>query len=338
MAHLSRVKPHRQREKKLQIGVMDLYKLVKVATYSGITVVGVAGNSMILVVFAIITYQEHKLVGSELILSHLSLANLLGYLTRIFPTILFEMGVKGYINDAGCKLTSAIFRVFRGMAISLTCLLSCFQGVILSSSGTSSSMKTRIQEGMSAAIGFLYVMNITVNTPFALYATPIFNTTGIKYVYGPGYCIVVYPDKVSFEASGFVSFALDLVLVVLMVLASSYILWILHRHSKQVKGLRSSSSNKRGPSAETQAARAVVTLVTFYVTLYGIDNTIWLYQTVSTHLLALVTDIRVKRKVNESQRQDELTSQIIILPLPLSSMRVDNDLLSLYFSEHKLKI
>ncbi|KAM4701925.1 olfactory receptor class A-like protein 1 [Discoglossus pictus] len=272
---------------------MELYNLVKVATYSGITFVGVAGNILILLVFVIITYKEHKLVGSELILCHLSLANLLGYLTRIFPTILFEVGVKNHMNDVSCKITSAVFRVFRSMAISLTCLLSCFQGAILSPAGISSSLKTRIQEGMSPAIGFIYVMSITVNIPFALYATVPFNTTGIKYAYGPGYCIVVYPNKVSFEASGFVTFALDLILVVIMGMASSYILWVLHRHSKQVKGLRSSSTNKGQKSVETQAAHAVVTLVTFYVTLYSIDNTIWLYQTVSTHLLALVTDVRV---------------------------------------------
>ncbi|XP_053313508.1 olfactory receptor class A-like protein 1 [Spea bombifrons] len=272
---------------------MDLYRLVKVSTYSGITLVGVTGNILILAAFAVICYQERKLIGSELILCHLSLANLLGYLTRIFPTILFEMGVKGHINDTGCKVTSSVFRIFRGMAISLTCLLSCFQGAILSSAGTSSTIKMRIQEGMQPAICILYVMSITVNTPFAMYATEAYNITGVKYAYGPGYCIVVYPNKVAFAASGFVSFALDLVLVVIMALASGYILWILHRHSKQVKSLRSSSSSKGQVTAETQAARAVVTLVTFYVTLYGIDNTIWLYQTVSTHLLALVTDVRV---------------------------------------------
>ncbi|MEE6493520.1 hypothetical protein FKM82_016872 [Ascaphus truei] len=272
---------------------MELYKLVKVATYSCITFMGVTGNVLILAAFSAISYQEQKLVGSDLILCHLSLANLLGYLTRIFPTILFEMGVRGHIDDAGCKVTSAVFRVFRSMAISLTCLLSCFQGAILSSAGTSSSFKTRIHGGVAPAIGFLYVMSVTVNTPFGLYATQAFNTTGIKYAYGPGYCIVVYPNKVSFEASGFVSFSLDLVLVVLMGMASCYILWVLYQHSKQVKGLHSSSSNKGQSSAEAQAACAVVTLVTFYVTLYGIDNTIWLYQTVSTHLLALVTDVRV---------------------------------------------
>ncbi|XP_063303366.1 olfactory receptor class A-like protein 1 [Pelobates fuscus] len=272
---------------------MELYKLIKVAMYSSITLVGVTGNVVILAAFVVMVHREHKLVGSELILCHLSLANLLGYLTRIFPSILFEIGVKGYINDAGCKVTSAIFRIFRGMAISLTCLLSCFQATILSSAGTSSSLKIKIQDSMQPAICILYVMSVIVNTPFGMYATEAFNYTSVKYAYGPGYCIVVYPDQVSFAASGFVSFALDLVLVVLMALASCYILFILHRHSKQVKALRSANTNKGQVSAEGQAARAVVTLVTFYATLYGIDNTIWLYQTISTHLIALVSDIRV---------------------------------------------
>lgn len=272
---------------------MELYKLVKVATYSGITFIGVIGNVLILLAFIVISYQEHRLVGSELILFNLCLANLLGYLTRIFPTILFEMGIKGYINDAGCKVTAAVFRIFRGMAISLTCLLSCFQGAILSSAGANSLLKMKIQDGMFPAIGFLYVMSITVNTPFGMYATQPFNTSGLKYVYGPGYCIVVYPDKMSFEASGYVSFALDLVLVIVMALANCYILWVLHKHRKQMQGLRISATNKGQSSAEGQAARAVVTLVTFYVTLYGIDNAIWFYQTLSTYLLALVTDIRV---------------------------------------------
>ncbi|KAG8589281.1 hypothetical protein GDO81_006331 [Engystomops pustulosus] len=272
---------------------MELYKLVKVATYSGITFTGVIGNILILSSFVMIAYEERRLAGSELILFHLCLANLLGYLTRIFPTILYEMGVKEHIDDAGCKVTAAVFRIFRGMAISLTCLLSCFQGAILSSAGANSILKVKIQDGMLPAIGFLYVMSIIVNTPFGMYATKPFNTTGLKYAYGPGYCIVVYPDKVSFEASGYVSFTLDLVLVLLMAVANCYILWVLRRHRMQVKNLRTSSTNRGQASAEGQATRAVVTLVTFYVILYGIDNTIWFYQTLSTHLLALVTDIRV---------------------------------------------
>ncbi|XP_069488809.1 olfactory receptor class A-like protein 1 [Ambystoma mexicanum] len=254
------------------------------------TTVGVVGNSIILMSFAFIAHQEHQLTKSETVLSHLAAANLTVYLTRTLPAVFYEYGWKDLFGDTSCKVVSYVFRVFRGMAIGLTCLLSCFQCGILSR--TNMADKQKINRLINPVIAALYLANMVLNADVVIMTTKPYNASHFKYGFNPGFCLVIYPGKVPFEAKGYASFSFDLLFVILMALASIFILLILHRHSKKMKAVRNEDQNQ-GTRAETQASKTVILLVCFYVSFYSIDNTIWLSQTIFNELSVMVSDIRV---------------------------------------------
>ncbi|XP_069488811.1 olfactory receptor class A-like protein 1 [Ambystoma mexicanum] len=266
------------------------YSIIKGTIYFLISTVGVVGNTLIMMSFALIAHQEHQLAKSETILSHLAAANLIVYLTRTLPAVFYEYGWRRLFDDGSCKVVVYVFRIFRGMAIGLTCLLSCFQCGILSR--TNMADKQKINRSVYPLIAVLYLANMAMNAHSAMLTTAPYNVSNFKYTFNLGFCLLVYPEKISFEAKGYASFAFDLLFVILMALASVFILLILHRHSKKMKAVRNEDQNQ-GTRAETQASKTVILLVCFYVSFYSIDNIIWLSQTILNELNVVVSDIRV---------------------------------------------
>ncbi|XP_078496679.1 olfactory receptor class A-like protein 1 [Lissotriton helveticus] len=271
---------------------MEPYRATKATIYLLTTCFGVVGNIFILLSFATIANQEHKLAKPEIILSHLAASNLLVYLTRTTPSIFFEYGWRNLFGETSCKVVSTLYRVFRGMSIGLTCLLSCFQCIILNKSLRNMAEKQKIHNSVNPLIAILYFTNVVENIDAIMMATNPYNATNLKFVFNPGFCLIIYPGKIEFEGKGYSSFAFDLIFVILMALASFRILLILHRHRRKMKAIRKADSNEGG-SAETQAAKTVILLVSFYISFYGIDNTIWLSQIVFNEITTVVSDVRV---------------------------------------------
>ncbi|XP_069488808.1 olfactory receptor class A-like protein 1 [Ambystoma mexicanum] len=269
---------------------MESYYIIKASIYLLMTTIGVVGNTLILLTFALIVYQEHQLAKSETVLSHLAAANVIVYLTRTLPAVFHDYGWKDHFGDASCKVVSYVFRVFRGMAIGLTCLLSCFQCAILST--TNMADKQMVHYSVNPVIAGLYLANMAINSDVVLMATRPHNASHLKYVFNPGFCLIIYPDKRTFEATGYVDVAFNLIFVILMALASARMLLILHKHNKTMKTIRNEDQN-RGHRADQKAAKTVIVLVSFYVSFYGIDNTIKLSQTILNELNVMVSDIRV---------------------------------------------
>ncbi|XP_069488810.1 olfactory receptor class A-like protein 1 [Ambystoma mexicanum] len=271
---------------------MDTYNVVKASIYLLMTIIGVVGSVLILMFFAIIARRERHLAKAETILSHLAMANLIVYLVRSTPSVFYEYGWKDLFDTSSCKVVSLLYRVFRGMSIRLTCLLSCFQCAILSKTNVILLQKQTIHNSVNPLIGLLYLANLVENVDAIMMATKPFNATNLKYVFKPGFCLIIYPGKREFEAKGYSSFAFDLLFVILMALASFRIVLILQRHSKKMKAVRKVDGNESA-SAETQASKTVILLVSFYITFYGIDNTIWLSQIIFNEISQVVSDIRV---------------------------------------------
>ncbi|XP_078496678.1 olfactory receptor class A-like protein 1 [Lissotriton helveticus] len=270
---------------------MEFYNIVQGTLYFSVTFTGIVGNILILLFISLAAYQEGKHTTSEVIFSQLAAANVIVYLTRTLPAALFKFGLKNFFDDASCKITALAFRTSRGMSIGLTCLLSCFQCAILSGTKRNVSEKQKIHRCVHPVTAILYVINIAANIDSAVFATNPYNLTDMKYVYNPGFCIVVYPGKMAFEGKGYATVTMDLFLVIVMALASCQILLILYKHRKKMQGVRSSSQSQTG--AESQAAQSVVLLVFCYTIFFGIDNALRLYQTASNEIITMLSDIRL---------------------------------------------
>ncbi|XP_043932206.1 olfactory receptor class A-like protein 1 [Protopterus annectens] len=271
--------------------MMNTYETQKAVSFLALLIVGVPGNVLILVTFAQITYSDHHLLPADVILTNLAFVNLLHVLARGMPQTLFSFGVRNMFNTLGCQLIVFIFRVSRSLSICLTFLLSAFQSVTIAPADSKlSSFKQTLAKNNLYFIIFFWLLSGTTNFAF-IYSTSQTNLTVYRFTVNLDYCFVQFPGKESYESNGFMYLIRDLIIVILMALCSIYILFVLYRHSKSIKGIRS-SDRTQSVSAEARAAKTVVTLVVLYVILFGIDNMIWVYTLLVPQNAVVASDMR----------------------------------------------
>ncbi|XP_069488805.1 olfactory receptor class A-like protein 1 [Ambystoma mexicanum] len=257
------------------------------------TVLGISGNVMILIPLMCIIWKGYKTMRAEVILSHLAMANLLVCLTQGIPYCLYALGVRELFTDIMCKILLSIFRAARGLAILLTCLLSCFQCVtIAQSSKCWVYMKVLMHNHLALILVAIYVLNMANCINLPMFTVGARNLTSFKYTFNLGYCLVIYPDQLTIQGIGFGMFTRDLLIVITMTTASGYILQLLYRHGKQVQTIRASQQYKER-NAEARASHTVVSLVIAYATLFSLDCLIWFYQLVmATEVHPVVSSVR----------------------------------------------
>uniref|UniRef100_A0A8C4STX8 Vomeronasal type-1 receptor n=1 Tax=Erpetoichthys calabaricus TaxID=27687 RepID=A0A8C4STX8_ERPCA len=224
--------------------------------------------------------RTRKLMTADIILCHLALVNLLVAFVRSIPQTLAAFGYQNLFDDLGCKLSLLCFRILRGLSISLTCLLSTYQAVLIApaSSKLLAPLKHRIPKYLPHIFLCLYVFCSITSVHTILYAvSKLVNNTIPPYTFNLDYCFVRYTDYSAYLGTGFTNFLRDFIFIVLMAVMSAYILILLYRHSQKVKHIRSSDRGHSGARAETRASQVVVTLVILYVIFFGVDNAIWLY-------------------------------------------------------------
>ncbi|XP_069488800.1 olfactory receptor class A-like protein 1 [Ambystoma mexicanum] len=230
---------------------------------------------------------------SEVILLNLTVSNLVMSFTRGLPNTLYILGMPNVFNNTHCRLLIYVSRVSRAMSICLTCFLSCFQYVtLMSTTATCMRVKARLQVFLGPVVVLLLMVNATLCISPLLYTVSSTNLTDLDYAFRISYCIVIFPGNTAFLINNFVLFARDLMFVVGMSIASYSILKTLYKHGQQVKGIRS-SERSQSLSAEARASTTVGTLVALYVLFFGIDNSIWFYQSTSSKtVLTSLSDIR----------------------------------------------
>ncbi|XP_069488802.1 olfactory receptor class A-like protein 1 [Ambystoma mexicanum] len=257
--------------------------------FAFMTATGLLGNILVLLAYFLIAHQQKKLVPAEIILLALALTNLVYDITLAFPHTVFIFQVKYLVSDSDCKFDLYMARVSRALSICLTSLLSSCQCAALASRRWR-YFRLNSQKHLFLGVFLLLFVSMVSSMSTAFFARASGNSTNLNYVFDLGYCLVIYRDKTSFHLVGFVAFARDFIFVVIMTISSTHILWILYRHAKQVRGIRG-SDRMRQDSAESQAAKLVVTLVLVYVLIFGIDNGLWFYQFTLRRGDEILTDV-----------------------------------------------
>ncbi|KAG2468503.1 olfactory receptor class A-like protein 1 [Polypterus senegalus] len=273
----------------------DTRQVFKAAAFLVLTVISIPANIFVCYAFLFTLVAERKLMTADIILCHLAFANLVMALNRSIPQTLTAFGYKNLFDDAGCKLTLFCFRIFRGISISLTCLLSTYQAVLVSPATSKLvPFKARIPQYLWHLMASFYILYSAININAALNSFASFpNNTIPPYTYNLQFCFVSYPDQIGFVSGGLANFFTDLLFIVSMTAMSGYILLLLYKHSKKVRSLRISESGQSGARAEVKASRAVVTLVSLYTVFFGVDNFIWLYSLTVVRVAPLLSDVRV---------------------------------------------
>ncbi|XP_028654577.2 olfactory receptor class A-like protein 1 [Erpetoichthys calabaricus] len=274
---------------------MDTRSIIKASAFLILTLISTPSNIAICCAFLEMLLTDGKLMATDVILLHLALVNLMVALSRSVPQTLTAFGCTNLFDDLGCKVIFFCFRLFRGLSISLTCLLSVYQAVIISPAITKLAvLKTGLSKGLVPLIIFLYAFcSATCVYPILFAVSKLINNTVPPYTYNLEYCFIPYPDAASYVSAGLINFFRDFVFILLMAIMSIYILILLYQHGKKVKSIRSSDRGHSEARPETKASRAVVTLVILYVIFFGVDNIIWLYSLSVLRVATLINDIRV---------------------------------------------
>ncbi|XP_029429408.1 olfactory receptor class A-like protein 1 [Rhinatrema bivittatum] len=269
---------------------MDLCVVIKGMSFLLQTSMGILGNCIIL--FAYIQVLC-KLTLIDIILSQIAFANTMVLLTRGVPQTMTVFESEHILDDVGCKTVIYLYRIVRALSVCMTCLLSVFQAVTLMPVNSRwSHLKTIVPKHLVSWITCIWLLNMAVCIAAPFFSSTPRNGTIQKFTLNLGFCHVHFPDQVGYIINGVAVSVRDFIFVILMVLASVYILLILYRHHRQVQGIKS-SNNSQKTVAETKAARTVLQLVLLYVIFFGIDNIIWIYMLTVTQVPVLVTDMRV---------------------------------------------
>lgn len=272
------------------LAAMDLCVTIKGVSFLLQTGMGILGNTVVLLAYAHIICTEPKILPVDMILCHLAFANLMLLLTRCVPQTMTVFGLKDLLNDPGCKVVIYTYRIGRALSVCITCMLSVFQAVTIAPAGPRlSRLKPALPSLVLPTFAGLWLLNMAICIAAPFFSMAPRNGTVPAFTLNLGFCHVDFRDSLSYVINGVAVSGRDFAFVALMVGSSGYILLLLHRHSRQVRGIRRS----HGGGAETRAAKTVVTLVILYVVFFGIDNVIWIYMLTVAKVSPVVADMRV---------------------------------------------
>lgn len=279
---------------------MDSDMLTRGLLYLFLTVVGVPGNSTVIWAFLHMGYAERKLLPADAIVLHLACVNLLVVGVRCLLETLATFALANVFNDTGCKAVIFVYRTSRSLSIWLTFVLSAFQCLSIAPPGSSwAGLRALVSRYLGAIFLALWIVNTSMSSAAIAFSLGSSNASALmQHGINVQFCFVRFPSRLSRDANGAGQVGRDVVPMALMTTASLIILVFLYRHSQQVKGLRggaAASGKRQGSSAEQRAAKAVVALVTMYVTFYGVDNGLWVYTLTvqKTMRSSLTSDLRI---------------------------------------------
>ncbi|XP_005341851.2 vomeronasal type-1 receptor 4 [Ictidomys tridecemlineatus] len=233
-------------------------------------VVGVLGNSSLLLHYLVLYFTGFKVRHTDLILQHLIVANLLTLLCRGVPQTVAAFGVKIFLSDAGCKLLFYLHRVGRGVSIGSTCLLSVFQAIKISPEDSScSELKLNIPKYIGSSIYLSWVLCLLVNVIFLMYMTGRRSNKNITILTDFGFCSGVRQDSTTHSLHAALLTFPDVMCVGLMLWASSSMVLILHRHKRRMQHVHKSSSPRSSP--ESRATKTILLLVSTFVSFYTLS-------------------------------------------------------------------
>ncbi|KAM4795746.1 olfactory receptor class A-like protein 1 [Rhinophrynus dorsalis] len=272
---------------------MDIQLIIKAIGFILLAVIGIPGNLYILVKFAFIKIIEKKLLPANAILMVLALMNLLIVFSRIILQYLNAIGVENFLDDSKCKFFVYTYRVSRAMSICTTSLLSCHQCILIApKTRVWFFLKQKVTQNILLITFAVLVINLILYRTSIMYAIVQKNSTTSPYKLRLVYCDMDYLTYNNYIVNGAIFASRDFIFVVLMTLASTYIVYVLVCHERSIKGKRS-SDRAQGKSAEYKASRAVILLVILYVILFGFDNSMWIYTLTLSNVTPDMNEARI---------------------------------------------
>ncbi|XP_072462614.1 vomeronasal type-1 receptor 3-like [Notamacropus eugenii] len=227
-------------------------------------IIGVLGNFFLVYHYPFHFNTQKRLRSINLILVQLSFANVIFLLSRGIPTVIFSWEVNIFLNDTACKILSYLQRVFRGLSLCSTCLLSSFQAIAISPNTPKwAVLKVKSPKCIILCCVFCWILNLLMDVALLVPRTDLRqNNTNTKGRDKEGFCSIHPYAMNSLKLQIWKSFY-DSVFVIFMVVNSGYMVLLLYRHHQRVQHIHSTSLSPR-VFPEIRATKTILLLVSTY--------------------------------------------------------------------------
>ncbi|XP_021021786.1 vomeronasal type-1 receptor 4-like [Mus caroli] len=240
------------------------------------TMLGMLGNSALLCCFIITDFSGIKTRPIDLIVKHLTWANIMVVICKGIPQTMTTFGHTYFLDDITCKLVFYLHRVARGFSLDSTCLLSVFQAITISSSiSKSAQLKARIPKIIGPSLVLCWLLCLLVNIFIIMTVTDMRDKGNLTEFRHLLYCLAVNNSKQTYRVYVIILASSDVICLGLMMLASGSMLVILVKHRQKVQYIHRSLATKT--FHETKATQIVLILVISFVVLYGTSFILMMY-------------------------------------------------------------
>ncbi|KAM9095494.1 vomeronasal type-1 receptor 3-like [Sarcophilus harrisii] len=186
------------------------------------------------------------------------------FFSKGFSDILINLGMENFLNDVGCKLIFYFSKLSTALSMCFTCYLCVFQAVIISASVSRlGKFKTWFLNHIIYFCLFFWTINPLLEISTILSITGPRHTNNTEDEFNFGNCYIEKYNNVYYVIVS----VRNVFCVVLIVLASCYIVYLLYRHHHRVQTIHSSSVSAR-TFPEVRATQRVLLLVSTFVFFY----------------------------------------------------------------------
>ncbi|XP_073443410.1 olfactory receptor class A-like protein 1 [Dendrobates tinctorius] len=270
---------------------MELRVFIKAFGFLLLLIIGIPGNVFICLQLTYVRISEKKLLPTNMIMAILCFFNFFVLFSRIIPQSLNALGVEDLLDDTECKLVIYTYRVSRAMSICITCLLSCHQCILIAPM-KQIYLKQKVTQRSVIIILFLWIINLCTYPFFVLNANARKNGTTSIYTLHLVYCEADFLNYRSYIMNGMFYAIRDFIFVIVMIISSSYMVCILFYHGRNMRRMMTTDKSQRH-MVHYKASIAIISLVSLYVALFGLDNSLWIYTLTLSNVSPDMNDTRI---------------------------------------------
>ncbi|XP_004644788.2 vomeronasal type-1 receptor 2-like [Octodon degus] len=233
-------------------------------------VIGSLGNFCLLWHSTFLYLSGYRVRSIDLILRHLTVANLLVIFSRGIPETMSVLGMKDFLNNDGCKLVFYVQMIGKGVSFSTTCLLSVFQAITISPRSSKwAKMKALKYIGLCPFI--FWVLHMMLNFRAVLFVVDKRNNSELTTTIDYQYCSVTNSSKDNNSIFVALTLSHDILCLQLMIWSSGSMVFILYQHKQRTQHIhRHNISTSSSP--ETRASQSILILVCAFVSFYVLTS------------------------------------------------------------------
>lgn len=251
------------------------------------TIMGVVGNSSLFYHCVFLYCSRSRLKSTDLIVMNLTVANTFVLFSTGIHYTMLSFGSYHVFSDFGCRLFSYVRGVGRGVSIGTTCILSVLQAITISPRNSQwAQLKGKARTYIFSSMFLYWLLQMLINVIYCMFLSSNLNNKNITNRKSFGYCSSVRHDRiVDILYAALLSFP-DALCFVLMLGASGFMVFILHRHQQKVQHIHRTHVFSRS-SPVSRATKTILLMVStfvfsntlssiFHIILTVFDNPSWI--------------------------------------------------------------